>query len=191
MTSTQTQVVIGFDFSHSGRAALQRAIALAVQAPAHVLHFVCALDHIAIPAIPTSGAIDYVYAEHVQLALTDEVEAELRGTAGASRVHFCVHVRIGKPAEELLGVARGVGADLIIVGSKHVTSLERLVLGSVSAQVARDACCTVEIARPKTYPFVNLAVITEVEPNHHYLPPHRYTYENQRVSLRPNEWPLY
>jgi nucleotide-binding universal stress UspA family protein len=191
MTSTQSQVVIGFDFSHSGRAALQRAIAIAVRAPFHVLHFVCALDHAPVPAIATHGPIDYLYAERVQVALTDEVEAELRGTAGASRVHFCVHVRIGKAAEEVLGVAHSVGADLIIVGCKHVTPLERLVLGSVSAQVARDACCTVEIARPKTYPFVDLAVITEVEPHRHYLPPHRYTYEGQRVSLRPNEWPLY
>jgi len=191
MTSTQRQVVIGFDFSRSGRAALQRAIAIAVRAPFHVLHFVCALDHVAIPAIPTHGAIDYLYAERVQLALTEEVEAELRGTAGTSSVHFCVHVRIGKPAEELLGVARGVGADLIIVGSRDITSLQRLVLGSVSSQVARDAGCTVEIARPKSYPFVDLAVMTEVEPHLHYLPPHRYTYEDQRVSLRPRDWPLY
>jgi nucleotide-binding universal stress UspA family protein len=191
MTSTQSQVVIGFDFSRSSRDALERAIAIAVRAPFHVLHFVCALDAAPVPSIPTHAAIDYLYAERVQIALTDEVEAELRGAAGTSPVHFCVHVRIGKPAEELLGVARSVGADLIIVGCKHITALQRLVLGSVSGEVARQAGCTVEIARPKSYPFVDLAVITEVEPHHHYLPPHRYTYQDQRIQKRPEDWPLY
>jgi len=36
----------------------------------------------------------------------------------SASVHFFVHVRIGKPAEELLALASDVGADLIIVGSK-------------------------------------------------------------------------
>ena len=55
----------------------------------------------------------------------------------------------------------------------------------------REAQCTVEVARAKTYPFVPLAEITEVEPTHTYVPPHRYSYEDHRVAMRPDEWPLY
>lgn len=183
------QVVIGFDFSNSGVAALERAIALA---PTSILHFVCALEpHQPNPAIPTTGAIDHRYAEQVQLALTDEVARRLRQSDITTRVHFYIHVRIGRPADEILEVARDVGADLVVVGSKGNTGITRLVLGSVSEHVVREAHCAVEVARPKTYAHVDLLQVVEVKPSQTYVPPHRYTYEEHRLSLRPPDWPLY
>jgi len=180
MSSTYSQVVVAFDFSHSGRAALYRAIALATRAPFHVLHFVCVIDK----------HVDYQHAERVQQMLTAEIEQELRATAAGVRVHFNVHARIGKPAEEILDLAREVGADLIIVGSKGLTGVERLVLGSVSEHVVRAAGCAVMVARPKTYEYVELLEVREVEATHHYLPPHRYYYEENRLSVRPTDWPI-
>lgn len=192
MTTPASQVVVGYDFSHSGDAALQRALALAVRAPFHVLHLVCVVDrHAALPAVPTDGRVDYAYTERVERELTDLVMKELLAIDAQCRVHFCVHVRIGKPVEELLDVARDVGADLIVVGSKGLTGVERMVLGSVSERVVREAGCTVQVARPKTYPHVELSQIVEVEPHLTYVPPHRYAYEERRLERRPAEWPLY
>jgi nucleotide-binding universal stress UspA family protein len=182
MSSTYSQVVVGFDFSPSGRAALYRAIALATRAPFHVLHFVCVIE-------PAHG-VDYEHAERVQGEVTDEIEAELRGMGSKVRIHFNVHARIGKPAEEILALARDVGADLIIVGSKGRTGVERLVLGSVSEKVVREAGCTVEVARAKSYDYVELLEVKEVEPSHHYVAPHRYYYEENRLTVRPPEWPI-
>ena len=192
MTTPPSQVVVGFDFSRSGHTALQGAIDLAVRAPFHVLHVVCVIEpRTPIPAVPATAGVDYQYAEAVQQAATREIEDKLRGTNTDSRVHFCVHARIGRPAEEILSVARDVGADLIVVGCKPATALEHLLLGSVSEQVAREAGCTVEIARPKIYPHVELATVVEVEPHHTYVPPHRYTYEDRGAIRRPKDWPLY
>lgn len=192
MSTTHSQVVIGYDFSHSGRAALYRAIALAARAPFHVLHFACIVDrHAQLPGHEHDHRVDYAYTERVQQALTDVIVQELRAADIQNRVHFFVHVRIGKPAEELLALARDVGADLIIVGSKGATGIERLVLGSVSEKVVREAGCTVEVARAKSYDHVELVNIVEVEPHHTYVPPHRYSYEDRRLELRPAEWPLY
>lgn len=192
MSNSSSQVVVGYDFSHSGNAALYRAIALAVRAPFHVLHFACVVDrHAPLPVTGHHGQVDYEYTERVQQSLTDLITQELRAAEVQNRVHFFVHVRIGKPAEELLALARDVGADLIIVGSKGLTGVERFVLGSVSEKVVREAKCTVEVARPKTYDYVQLADIIEVEPHRSYVPPHRYWYDDHRVQLRPNEWPLY
>ena len=192
MSNTHSQVVVGHDFSHSGNAALHRAITLAARAPFHVLHFACIVDrHAQLPGHPHDGRADYAYTERIQQALTDVVVQELRAAKIESRVHFFVHVRIGKPADELLALARDVGADLIIVGSKGLTGVERLVLGSVSEKVVREARCTVEVARPKAYDYVELANVVEVEPHHTYVPPHRYAYEDHRLELRPAEWPLY
>lgn len=192
MTNTHSQIIVGYDFSHSGNAALYRAIALAASAPFHVLHFACIVDrHAQLPGHEHDGRVDYAYTERLQQALTDVIAQELRAADIQNRVHFFVHIRIGKPAEELLALARDVGADLIIVGSKGLTGVERLVLGSVSEKVVREARCTVEVARPKTYDYVALASVVEVEPHHTYVPPHRYSYEDHRLELRPDAWPLY
>jgi nucleotide-binding universal stress UspA family protein len=192
MSAEHSQVVIGFDFTPSARAAMYRAIAVANRAPFHILHFLCAIEpHGQVPRMPHHGRVDLAYVEHVEKALLDEITAELRGAAIADRVHFFVHVRIGRAAEEILELARDVGADLIIVGSKGLTGVERLVLGSVAERVVREAGCTVEVARPKTYEHVELLDVSKAEHPHHYTPPHRYTYRSSCVNLRPDEWPLY
>jgi nucleotide-binding universal stress UspA family protein len=191
MSSNNSQVVVGYDFSRSGRQALYRAIALATRAPFHVLHFVCVIDpHSPFPAVPAKK-VDYDYAERVQTALGEEIAQELREANVADRVHFCVHARIGKPADELLAVARDVGADLILVGTKGLTGVERVMLGSVAEKVVREAHCTVEVVRPKTYEHVELLNIVDATEHRKYVAPHPYTYENHVLNMRPSEWPIY
>jgi nucleotide-binding universal stress UspA family protein len=191
MSSTHMQVVVGFDFSHSGQQALYRSLAVATRTPSYVLHFVCAIDpHTPLPSLATKH-VDYAYAERVQQAMTDAISMELREANVADRVHFFVHARIGKPAEEILSLARDVGADLIIVGTKGLTGVERIVLGSVAEKVVREAGCNVEVARAKTYEHVDLIDVVSATEHQKYVPPHRYTYEKQMLSMRPNEWPLY
>lgn len=193
MTTHHSPVVVGYDFSHSGHAALHRAVSLAARAPHHVLHVVCVVSASApIPSIPVYDGVDYMYAARVQEALATEVQQELERADVTGRINFFVHARIGKPAEQILDIAGEVGADLIIVGSHGLTGLERLVLGSVSEKIVREAGCSVEVARPKQYPEVELLPVVEVDAqNHTYVPPHRYEYEDRRVLLRPVEWPLY
>jgi nucleotide-binding universal stress UspA family protein len=192
MSAQHSQVVVGFDFTHSARAAVHRAIALANRAPFHILHFICAVEpHGQVPPLPHRGRVDFAYVERVERALLDEITAELKGAADTDRVHFFVHVRIGHAADEILGVARDVGADLIIVGSEGLTGVERLVLGSVAEAVVRRAGCTVEVARPKSYAYVDLLQISDKEHHGGYTPPHRYTYTSGAVNFRPDEWPLY
>jgi universal stress protein A len=191
-----THVVVGYDFSHSAHAALQRAVTIASRAPAHVLHVICVIDpkH-PIPSIPSYNGIDYMYAARVQEVLAVHIQQELELANEQSRVHFFVHARIGDSAsDEILGLAREVGADLIVVGSHGLTGIERLLVGSTSEKIVREAGCSVEIARPKKYADVELRPVVEAQPEDHgepYIPPHRYTYEDRRVNLRPPEWPLY
>ncbi len=186
-------VVVGYDFSHTGHAALRQAVSIVVRAPDHVLHVVCVVDpHDPIPSIPSPDGVDYVYAARVQEALAAAVHEELKLAQPAHRVSFFVHARIGKPAAELLECAREVGADLIVVGSHSLKGLERLILGSVSETVVREAKCSVEVARPKEYKNVDLLDVVEVEGHAHtFVPPHRYEYENHQVLLRPADWPIY
>jgi nucleotide-binding universal stress UspA family protein len=191
MSAEHSQVVVAFDFSHSGQAALYRGLALAARAPFHVLHFACIVDaHAGLAAIPTKH-VDADYVQRVHDAMRSLIEQELRAHGTTGRVHYFVHARIGKPADEILGVARDVGADLIIVGSKGLTGLERLVMGSVAERVVREARCTVEVARLKAYEYVALMDVVEVPAQPHHRRAHRYSYEESAVITRPVDWPLY
>lgn len=181
MQHPNSQVVVAYDFSKSGREALYRGLALAIRAPFHVLHFVNVID----------GHGTYDDAARIQQEIADLVTVELRASKAENRIHFFVHARIGKPAEEILNLAREVGADLIVVGTKGLTGVERLVLGSVAEKVVREAGCTVQVARAKTYDHVELLEIKTVEHHDHYVKPHRYSYESSQVQLRPANWPLY
>ena len=193
MSQLHPTVVVGYDFSHSGEAALDRAVRLAGRAPEHVLHVICAIDpRHPIPSIPDYNGVDYLYAARVQEALAAEVHQALITAKVTARVTFFVHARIGKAEEEILECARQNGADLIIVGSHGLTGLERVLLGSTSEKIVREAKCTVEVARHGDYPEVELIPVVEVPgTDHTYVPPHRYEYEDHRVLLRPADWPLW
>lgn len=188
-----TTVVVAYDFSGGGIVVLERAIDLACRAPQHVLHFACVIDPRAgVPAVPVEGKVDFRYAEKVQEELSAIVHAAFAARETAGSVHFFVHARIGSPGDEILLLAHEIGADMIIVGSHGRTGVKRMLLGSVSEQVVREAECPVIVARPKTYPEVRLAEVT-TRPEHvpHYVRPHRYTYSETRVTRRPDDWPLY
>lgn len=55
----------------------------------------------------------------------------------------------GDPAEEVVRLAHIHDADLIVIGSRGLTGLKRILLGSVSSQVVADAHCSVLVVRPK------------------------------------------
>jgi nucleotide-binding universal stress UspA family protein len=56
-------------------------------------------------------------------------------------------IRRGEPAAGILEAARDVGADLIIVGSRGLSGLKRLALGSVSRNVLAAAPVSVLVVR--------------------------------------------
>lgn len=193
MTSIPAQqIVVGFDFSTSARAAMLEALTLAAQMPSRVLHILCVIGpHTPIPGIPVTQHVDAGYAATVQHALELEISSQLLGVQLAGRLHFFVYARIGDAAEELLALAVEVGADRIVLGGLLHDGTEHVKLGAVTERVLRDAGCTVEIARPKAYQRVDLLKIVDAPPHAKYIPPHRYSYEESRMELRPRDWPLY
>lgn len=76
-------------------------------------------------------------------ALTGSVCAYL---AEAGR-EAAAEVRIGDPAHELVALAEERHADLILVGARGLSLIERLVVGSVADHVVKFASCSVLVAR--------------------------------------------
>jgi nucleotide-binding universal stress UspA family protein len=55
----------------------------------------------------------------------------------------------GDPAEEIIRLANIYKADLILIGSRGLTGVQRIVKGSVSSQIVEDAHCSVMVVKPK------------------------------------------
>jgi len=57
------------------------------------------------------------------------------------------HLRIGEVAEEVVGLAEELEADLIVVGTRGRSVIGKALMGSVSDSVVRHARCPVVVAR--------------------------------------------
>lgn len=56
-------------------------------------------------------------------------------------------LRLGKPADEILTVAKQEKVDLIVTGAKGLGAIRRVLLGSVSTRVVQHAHCGVLVVR--------------------------------------------
>jgi nucleotide-binding universal stress UspA family protein len=142
-----TSIVVGTDGSATAQKAVAQAAQLAAVDGARVI-VVTAYE-------PGTGAqladADAVPAD-IRFTLTDRVQAEElaekgRGIAkelGAPKV--VVQAIAGDPGEVLLEAARDFNADLIVVGSRGLTSHAHFLLGSVASSVAHHAPCDVLVA---------------------------------------------
>jgi len=181
------QVVVAYDFSDTADVALERAVEIACRAPAHVLHFIVAID--ARRGIGNDHAhVDLEYTEKIQTRLQARLHAEFADRKPAGEPTYFVHARIGHPIDEILGLADDVGADLIVIGSHGRTGLRRLFLGSTSEAVVRRAKCPVVVARPKGYAHIDLDRIIEVQhgPGHRHR---RGAHGKPPSVVGPLQWP--
>jgi nucleotide-binding universal stress UspA family protein len=98
---------------------------------------------------------DYIKAEHLtahdMLAIdeaTKRVIADVKTGAEAKGIKKIKTVfREGKPARSIVDYARKAQIDAIIMGSRGLSELESVLLGSVSHKVATLADCTVMIVK--------------------------------------------
>lgn len=55
----------------------------------------------------------------------------------------------GDPSEEIIRLANIYQADLIVIGSRGLMGVKRILQGSVSSQVVEDAPCSVLVVKPR------------------------------------------
>lgn len=90
--------------------------------------------------------------EYVHTTARDEAQRYIAEAAAALRaghpdLHIDEVICLGKPAAELLSLARSTDADLIIAGARGRTVLASLLLGSVSEALITESPCPVLIVR--------------------------------------------
>ena len=77
------------------------------------------------------------------LALIQKIAGQLRAAGFKAETT----IKVGDPTALIIETASEWGADLIVLGSHGQRDIRNFLLGSVSVAVARDAKCSVEIAR--------------------------------------------
>lgn len=135
-------IVVGIDGSGHSRRALTWALK---EAAAHQVPVTVVTVHS--PAVGYSGAVSYVedqdLTQRIREAALKEVDAAIDELGQPAPAQVNILAVTGSPAQELLIAARD--ADLLVVGSRGAGGFTRLVMGSVSSQVAHHAQCPVVI----------------------------------------------
>ena len=138
--------VVAIDFSAVGRRALHWAIEHVAQVGGS-LHAVHVVDRHwrASDLKSDAGALAREMSDVERMA-----SEELRALVGEhhGRVPTLVeHVAVGKPADEIVRVARELGAQTVVIGSHGHDSIAHLLVGSVAERVVRTAPCTVVVVK--------------------------------------------
>jgi nucleotide-binding universal stress UspA family protein len=140
------KILVPLDFSPASMEALDYAVSVAKQfrAAIHLMHV-----HPPDEASSTPGA------GHLLLQSAEAIERLNEELAGIHRKHaptFCpenCHVRGGRPYQEIIGLAREIDADLIVLSTRGHSGLKHLLLGSTAERVVRLASCPVLVVRKR------------------------------------------
>lgn len=106
---------------------------------------------------PYASSVAPLLYEETVTGFTEAVEAErgVRTTAcdaaaerlRAAGLDATTEVRSGDPAHEIVAAAAATRAGVVVVGTRGLTGLRRLVLGSVARNVLLSAPCSVLVVR--------------------------------------------
>ncbi len=134
------KMLLGFDGSPAARKALQVALDLAQR-------YGAALTALAVVRPPEFAELEAEVSAALAEARGPLAEAFRWARAEAHRTGVSLEIRIqaGHPAETLVRLAREEGFDLIVLGRRGLTPVQRWMLGSVSERVLRYAHCPVMV----------------------------------------------
>ncbi len=144
------RVVVGVDGSEGSRGALRFLTALPL-APDTEVVLVGVAEKIYFPRTAPGLVAEPLRAvvaelEEEEKARKQQILVEAQNTIKAP-VRTQLRTVVGNPADELVATARTTGAQLIVVGSRGLGSVQRLMLGSVSESVLLQSECTVMITK--------------------------------------------
>jgi nucleotide-binding universal stress UspA family protein len=135
------KILVPIDFSvHSSRA-LQTAIDLAkaFKAKLHLLH----CYQINVGAISPYGlVIPESFDRDIREAATKQL-AQWREKVSAQKIEVESEVTPLFPSEAIASTAERIGADLIVMGTRGLSGIKHVMLGSVAERTVRIAPCPV------------------------------------------------
>ena len=169
MSAVPMRILLGTDGSEAAAAARELLKALPLPSGSRI-HVVCAVSE----PIPLIGpyadgfwvgqeTYDRLSRTERDLALeaVDSAAADLSGTG----LEVTTAVVEGSAAAQIVALADEIEADLIVLGSRGLSGLDRLILGSVARNVAKHSRRPVLVARAPEYDLKNGVICTDGSPN--------------------------
>jgi nucleotide-binding universal stress UspA family protein len=141
-----SRIVVPYDHSESSKKALKMALEIARQDENIELDAVMVLH----PEIPLNYQLVNT-GQHrddqreTELEIRMELEQQLRQIPNKTRAF----ILLGNPAKVILDFVKERAADFIVMGSRGLSGLEEMFLGSVSHHIVQKAECPVLIVKGK------------------------------------------
>ena len=148
MSIFPTRILLATDGSEEAELAALRAvdIADATDSELHVVH-VGVVPSFLVSYPGTLGYDGRLY-EHIQEQSRELLRKESWRVKVAGGTVAGSHLRMGTADLEIVGLAKELGADLIVMGCRGHRGMRRVIEGSVSDGVIRQAPCPVLVVGP-------------------------------------------
>ena len=148
MSILPTRILLATDGSEEAALAARTAadIAQKTESELHAVH----VRGVPVYIDPSSEAIRIAHGaaeETVSREAQEVLDAQVEQIEAAGGKVAQTHIRLGRPVEEIITLADEIGAGLIVIGSRGLGGVRRLLLGSVSDSVVRYAHCPVLVVR--------------------------------------------
>jgi nucleotide-binding universal stress UspA family protein len=139
-----SHVLVAIDGSQFAEAALRAAVQLARDYGSRLT-----VLHVAMTVPRSSTEVSVTAARRAEASARERGEQllELASGVAAGVTHFAVELAFGNPADVICSRGQALGVDLIVVGSRGLGLLDRVMLGSVSSAVVNCARCPVLVVR--------------------------------------------
>jgi nucleotide-binding universal stress UspA family protein len=149
MSIFPTRILLATDGSEEAELAATRAVDIAEKTDSdlYVVH---------VGVVP-SFLVSYPGTLGYERRLYEQIEEESRQllqkqtwrVKAAGGTVAGAHLRMGAVALEIVALAEELGVGLIVMGSRGLGGLRRVLMGSVSDSVVRHAHCPVLVVRPE------------------------------------------
>jgi nucleotide-binding universal stress UspA family protein len=139
------KIIVGYDGSENAKRALGRAIALSTGDGA-ALKIVVAVNTI----LPVYGTTAPYYPPDYAEEVTKDGRKLLADAVGRAKEvtkNVTGSVMDGHPVEMILASAEREGSDLIVLGRRGISGVERFLMGGVSSSVVNHSKCDVLIVK--------------------------------------------
>lgn len=135
------RILVGYDGSQEAEKALELALAVASGMGSKVTVLAVAQLPEPFVAVELRAALDDAH-EHFDRKLQ-----KIAVAAGENGITVETAIVAGNPAEQIIRRAEKERSDLIVVGRRGISTIQKLVMGSVSERVMQHAPCPVMVTR--------------------------------------------
>jgi nucleotide-binding universal stress UspA family protein len=150
MSIFPTKILLAADGSEEAALAAQAAVDLANNTNSEI-HLV----HVTMPLYAPGSYYEGAYladqmseeSKEIETSAQELLDEQAKKIEAAGGSVARTHLRTGKPDQEIVDLAEEIGTGLILMGSRGLGGIRRVLIGSVSDSVVRHAPCPVLVVR--------------------------------------------